>query len=250
MFIEVWCENSAVNSAVSRKRKHVAVSLEKKLEAVKRLDQGEPLKKVARELGVGEATVWDWRKKREEIEKWCSQRSLGTSSENIHRKTMRKGEFEKTSEALFLWFLEMREKDIPVSGPILQKKALELHKSFREGEEFTASSGWLKCWKKRFGIGSKFILAGEKVSNGSEESSEFIMKEGTVDENLGLNESHSCDETVIHDNTSLVKTPGSGEENLSSGCEQSKDKLSILDSSDLSGEYMLTFILIIKSRKI
>jgi hypothetical protein len=46
---------------------------------------------------------------------------------------MKKGEFEKTSEALFLWFTQMREKGSPISVPILQAKALAFHKHFNEG---------------------------------------------------------------------------------------------------------------------
>jgi transposase-like protein len=138
---------------MSGKRKRVVVSLDMKLNAIKRLDQGETIKKVASDLGVGEVTVGDWRRKRAEIEKWFSQRASVCDSEILNRKTMKKGEFEQTSEALFLWFVQMRDKGSPISGPILQAKALEFHKHFNEGEEkFTASIGWLDRWKKRFGV--------------------------------------------------------------------------------------------------
>jgi hypothetical protein len=48
---------------------------------------------------------------------------------------MKKREFEKTSEALILWFTQMRDKGSPISGPILQAKALEFHKHFNESKE-------------------------------------------------------------------------------------------------------------------
>jgi hypothetical protein len=43
--------------------------------------------------------VGDWKRKRGEIEKWCSQRTTLSADESANRKTMKKGEFEKTSQA-------------------------------------------------------------------------------------------------------------------------------------------------------
>jgi hypothetical protein len=105
------------------------------LNAIKRLHQGETIRKVTSDLGVGEVTVGDWKGKRGEIKKWCSQRASVSADENASRKTMKKREFEKTSEALILWFTQMRDKGSPISGPILQAKALEFHKHFNEGKE-------------------------------------------------------------------------------------------------------------------
>jgi hypothetical protein len=56
----------------------------------------------------------------------------------------------------------------PVSGPMLQAKALEYHKNFKDGEEtFTASEGWLDQWK-RYGI-RQLNISGEKLSADSSE---------------------------------------------------------------------------------
>jgi hypothetical protein len=69
------------------------------------------------------------------------------------RKTMKKCEYEKVSEALFLWFTNQREKGMPITGPILQQKAPIFQKECNEGEpDFTASVGWLDRWKKQYGI--------------------------------------------------------------------------------------------------
>ena len=54
--------------AMSEKRKHVVLSLQDKLNAIERLDRGETIKKVASDLGVGEVTVGDWRRKRVQVE--------------------------------------------------------------------------------------------------------------------------------------------------------------------------------------
>jgi hypothetical protein len=55
---------------------------------------------------------------------------------------MKACEYEKVSEALFLWFTQQR--GVPITGPLLQEKALVFHKEFNEGESnFTASIGWI-----------------------------------------------------------------------------------------------------------
>lgn len=43
-----------------QKRKKVVVSMQKKLEAINRIDYGETLKNIATEYGVGVSTVGDW----------------------------------------------------------------------------------------------------------------------------------------------------------------------------------------------
>lgn len=239
----ICCESSTTNWAISRKQKHIVLSLEKKLEAVKCLDQGETPSKVASELDVGKATVWDWKKRREDFVK-CSQRSMGMGSSNVHRKTIEKGEFEKTSEALYMWFLEMKEKGVLVSGLLLKHKALELQKKFNEGEEFTCSKNWLKYWKKRYGIGDKLDTAGEKVFVDSEET--CIVKEKTIvnEENLSLDESHTCDETAVHNCMCPEISPVIGEENVSTELKQKNNNFSILDYSDVSGENTLKLLLL------
>lgn len=67
--------------------------------------------------------------------------------------TMKKCDYEKVSEALYLWFTQHREKGILISGPILQEKALKFRNELNEGDPtFTVSVGWLDRWKKRYGI--------------------------------------------------------------------------------------------------
>lgn len=146
----------------NEKRKKVVVSIETKIAAIKRLDAGESMQKIADELGVGRVTVGDWKRNRKALEKW----SFDRHSENAVkiRKTMKVCEYENTSEALFLWYSQMRNKGVPISGPLLQEKALIFQKEFNDGEEgFTASTGWLDRWKKRYGL-RQLTVCGEKLS--------------------------------------------------------------------------------------
>ena len=49
--------------AISTKRNHNFAMMRKKLEALSRIDEGESLKKIAYEFGVGTSTLSGWKKK-------------------------------------------------------------------------------------------------------------------------------------------------------------------------------------------
>lgn len=151
---------------MSTKRKKVVVSIERKLEALKRLDKGESLKKIANELGVGRVTISDWKKKRNELEKWYSKRASIANQ----RKTMKKCEYENVGEALYNWY---KKQEGPIAGPTLQEKALSFQKIFKEGGDsvFMASMGWLDRWKKRYGI--KQIIVNDKIATTKETTETF-----------------------------------------------------------------------------
>lgn len=218
--------------------------MEQKLEALQRLDKGETMQKVAEEYGVGRVTVGDWKKKRSEIVKWCSARASNESLKE--RKTMKKCEYEKVSEALFLWFTQQREKGVPITGPLLQEKALVFHKEFNEGEsDFTASIGWINRWKKRYGV-RQLNICGEKLSADSESLLKFREQFQSLinNEDISHEEFYSCDETGINLKILPSKTLVSREEKAVPGYKRSKERVTILACSNASGNCKLKLVLI------
>lgn len=141
------------------KRKRVVISIEDKLKALKRIDAGERIKSVAKDYGVGEVTVGDWRRNKNKIEQWCPQQATSSSG----RKSMKCGAYKQINEILFMWFTQQRSKGVPISGPILQEKALFISRQFPDADRFTASAGWLDRWKKRYGV-RQLNVCGEKLS--------------------------------------------------------------------------------------
>jgi hypothetical protein len=86
--------------------------------------------------------VSEWRKNRQKIEQWCSV----LSAPNKKRKTMKESEHKKIDEGLYLWFSQNRERGVPISGPILRQKALDMSQDLTVTEapdRFVASEGWL-----------------------------------------------------------------------------------------------------------
>uniref|UniRef100_A0A1B6G8K7 HTH psq-type domain-containing protein n=1 Tax=Cuerna arida TaxID=1464854 RepID=A0A1B6G8K7_9HEMI len=102
---------------MASKRKHSSCTVEQKLKALKRLDNGESLTKIAAEIGVGKATVSDWKKNRLKIEQFSTTTSKKTLKDR-HHVTVSVN--EKIDEAVFLWFSQERQKGVPISGPLIQ----------------------------------------------------------------------------------------------------------------------------------
>ena len=82
--------------------------------------------------------------------------------------------FSDLNELLFRWFKGAREKNIPLSGPILQEKALDFAREMKL-DDFKASNGWLDSWRSRYGIGF-FKVCGKSSDVNLNVVSEFKAK--------------------------------------------------------------------------
>lgn len=77
-----------------------------------------------------------------------------------------KRKFPKTEssvidEVVYTWFCQLRAKNMPVSGPLIQEKALQVAK-IENFENFSASNGWLEKFRIRHGITFKSICGESK----------------------------------------------------------------------------------------
>jgi hypothetical protein len=66
--------------------------------------------------------------------------------------------------ALKLWFTNVREQDTRVDGPLMRQKADELAKKMGK-DDFVATEGWFRRWKKRENIIYKRTHGEEKNRN-------------------------------------------------------------------------------------
>lgn len=228
------------------KRKKVVVSIETKLEALKKLDSGYTIKAVAAMYGVGEVTVGDWRRNRKTFEQWFSNQASSTTG----RKTMKSSDYESVGHALFLWFTQQRQKGVPVSGPILQEKALSFAKKVANTESFSASTGWLDRWKKRHGI-RQLSICGEKLSADVTciEKFKADFEKEIREKGYTLDQVYNCDETGLNYKMLPSKTLASKEEKAAPGHKMSKERVTIMACANATGEHKLPLFLIGKSAK-
>ena len=103
------------------------MSLEKKLDIITQIRQGRSQRAVADGFGVAKSTVGDIWKNREKIEIHVSASTNPAFAKK--RCIVRDAHFHKLDEACYIWFQQQRAKGAPVSGPLLQEKALQLFPS-------------------------------------------------------------------------------------------------------------------------
>ena len=69
-------------SSSSTKRKRVTLTIEQKLDILKKLDQGSTMSSIATEFGVGKSTVFDIKNSREKIIKFAGEAQDHSSLKN------------------------------------------------------------------------------------------------------------------------------------------------------------------------
>lgn len=68
------------------------------------------------------------------------------------RKRHRVGDFQDVNDAVYKWYCLARERNIPITGPLLKEEALLIAKKLDPSSTFKASNGWLESFKKRHNI--------------------------------------------------------------------------------------------------
>ena len=88
---------------------------------------------------------------------------------------------------------------MPISGPMLCEKAVELSRILNGETDFTASKGWEWRFCKRHGI-RQLSVQGEKLSNDEKQAEVFVsaFRELIQTKNLSLNQIFNCDETGLN----------------------------------------------------
>ena len=200
--------------------------------------------------GIGRSTVGDLKKNEDKI------RSFALTMENTAistkgRKVMRICDDEKLDQAVYMWFVQKRGQDMPVSGPILCEKATELHSQLHEGESvppFQASRGWLWRFCQRHGI-RQLSLQGEKVSADMSAYEPFKeeLQELLEREHLTLDQLYNCDETGLLYKVLPNKTLASTSERQASTIKQSKERVTLMTCSNATGMHKLPLLVIGKA---
>lgn len=140
---------------IDESRKNNFLSLKDKAEILERLEQGESATNLAREYGISKSTISRFKKRKETIHKAVTS----IYPNNTDRRTMRGTFHPKMEQALYKWYLEQCNQNIDVSTAMLRSQAQIFYNELQESNyTFSASTGWIKNFKKRFGIGR---LSGE-----------------------------------------------------------------------------------------
>ena len=106
----------------SPKRSRNELDLKRKIELIKQYDSlPKPTQKdLAKSFNVGTSTVSDILKKKGEYLKQFGENAPDK------RKRFNSGKCGDLNELIYKWFVQARAKNVPLSGPIIQEKALNI----------------------------------------------------------------------------------------------------------------------------
>lgn len=134
---------------IDESRKNNFLSLKDKAEILERLEQGEAATNLAREYGISKSTISRFKKRKETIHKAVTS----IYPNNTDRRTMRGTFHPKMEQALYKWYLDQCNQNVEVSTAMLRSQAQIYYNEFQESNyTFSASTGWIKNFRKRFGI--------------------------------------------------------------------------------------------------
>ena len=112
-------------TAKKQKRKRLVLSIEEKVEVVAMLDKDISYTVIMERFGIGKSTVGDIWKNKEKI--LAFRREMVEMGMSRKAKTMKQGD-QKLDQAAYLWFKQKRMEGVPIIGPMLCQKAVELSK--------------------------------------------------------------------------------------------------------------------------
>ena len=151
-----------------------------------------------------------------------------------------------------MWFVQLRCKGTPISGPLLMAKALQLYPLIYPNDpdpsSFKAGTGWLKRFKNRHGIRALSVqvesqsAASESVNPFKEHLQELIEEKG-----LSLNQLFNCDETGLYWKLMPNKTLVSSREKEAKGFKVPKDCVTIMPCANATGSINFPLLSIHKS---
>ena len=231
------------------KRKRTAVTLETKLEILKKIKLGRSNVSLAEEYGLGKTTVSDIKRDQNKLTHLLE---TGVADKNfLLKKSQKSAQNVDLDKAVYTWFTQERTRGTPLSGPIVMAKALSFASQLNgEGNSFKASQGWLNKFKIRYGI-RQLDVAGEKLSADTTEIESFRSALKAKVEELGLTQDqiYNADESGLLWRGLPDKTLAHKDEKSAPGHKKAKERITVLFTVNATGTHKLPPLIIGKSQK-
>ncbi|KAK3090197.1 hypothetical protein FSP39_009953 [Pinctada imbricata] len=192
-------------------------------------------KELSLKYGIGQATVSDILKRREEYRKVVED-NTGIGRKR-HGST---GQFSTLNEMVHRWFKQARSKNIPISGPILQEKALQFASEIGL-DNFKASNGWLESFRSRYSIGH-FKVCGESADVDMKLLENYKSNLPSIVAEYSPENVFNADETGLFFRALPDKTLASKGEECKGG-KLAKERLTVLLCCSAKGEKLKPFVI-------
>ena len=152
----------------------------------------------------------------------------------------RKTQYESTNKLVWEWFCVARSKGLPVSGKLLQTKALMFSLQCDE-DDFMAYNGWLESFKSRHNICCAAVC-GEAADVGRKVVDEWKERVDIVFDGYSPEDIYNADETGVFYRSLPSKSLGVRGE-ICSGGKNSKERLTMLLACNATGHKLKPLVI-------
>ena len=129
---------------------------QRKCLALKDLEKGLTKKNVAAKFSVSQNTLTYWIKHKEDIISKYESGQFGAS-----RQKLSVGKHDSVDKAVYKWFMNACERNVPIGGRIIREKTLDFAKELNI-TDFKPSGGWLGRWKNRVNVVFRTVSGEER----------------------------------------------------------------------------------------
>lgn len=248
LVIEMNNKRLADSSVPTKRRKHCTFSIAKKVEILRKIDQGTSVRNVCEEYEIGRSTVYDLIKQKYEVFSFFADSD--SPLEMAKRKSMKGSKTPDLDKVMIDWFKQRRAEHVPLTGPMIIAQAKRYHEELNLTTPCKYTFGWLDKFKKRHGI-RQIRIHGEKISADHDSAEVFIDEIAAIikEENISLEQIYNADETALFWRYMPRKTLATLEEKKPSGVKDIKERLTVLACANAAGTHKLKLMIIGKSAR-
>lgn len=227
---------SASSKIMSNKRKKPnELQISVKVEVLDMCDKGYSCRKIAEKYHISKSTVTNIKNQKDAIlSAWENN-----CSENRKRKA-RAADTDIVNNKVFDFFVNCRNNNIPVSGPLLQTKAKALA-DFYQIDNFQASNGWLEKFLSRNNITFK-TLCGESADVDFQAAEDWKRKVPDLVKAYALENVFNADETAFF-YKQIPRKSYVQKGDPCKGGKLAKERLSVLFCCSATGEKLKPLII-------
>ena len=142
-------------SVTTSTRKKTVLTIKEKYTALKDLEKGLSKKAIAEKFNVPNTFTY-WIKNKHDIIQKYETGQLGAKKQKLSV-----GKHDSIDKAVYKWFMNARERNVPIGGYIIREKALDFAKELKI-TDFEAADGWLDRWKNKHNVVFRAISGEEK----------------------------------------------------------------------------------------
>ncbi|XP_053145989.1 tigger transposable element-derived protein 1-like [Hemicordylus capensis] len=240
------------------KRPRKVLPLSEKIKLLDMLARGDSVASVGRHYGINESTVRSIKKCEASIR---TSVVSGTSQSLKVVFHPREPHMERMEKALSLWIEDQTQKNVPLSGPVIREKALQLYRRFAAesgqaaatpgGTEsgFQASRGWFERFKRRYSL-HNVKLSGEVAAVDHEAAERYPVEFQRLIESGGYRPEQvfNAAETGLFWKRMPSRSFISKEERTALGFKAAKDRLTLLVCGNAAGDCVVKPMLLYRAQ--